>query len=137
MHPAKGRPDRRTGRAVVLPNSVWLSGPAINETFTSAYVLQTVTVPLKLNEPRAWEEAEARLLEAAQAECAEFLEDARRHLDAQGEAKGLTTPTVEPRVSLHAPDPDRIDLILRFPAPSARPGNVEQAILRRYFGARP
>ena len=80
------RNHQRTGRAVVLPNSVWLSGPAINETFTSAYVLQTITVPLKLDERRSWEDLEARLLEAAQAECAEFLDEARRNLSAQGAA---------------------------------------------------
>ncbi|MCA9715946.1 MAG: mechanosensitive ion channel [Myxococcales bacterium] len=129
------RTHQRTGRAIVLPNSVWLSAPAINETFTSRYVLHTVTIPVKLAEHPDWERLEQRLLAAAEAECEEHLEAARDELTRQDERQGLTPTTIEPRVALHSPEPGRLDLVLRFPAPSARRGRVEQAILRRYFAS--
>lgn len=124
---------QRTGRAIVLPNSVWLNTPMINETFTSDYVLHNVTIPTKPTDGESWKEQEARLLRAAQAECAPFIDEARAQIERQGKEQGLDTPTVDPKVSLRVPEPGRLDLLLRFPAPTSTRGRVEQAILRRFF----
>ncbi len=122
---------QRTGRAVTLPNSMFLTMPVTNETFTDRYVLHVFTVPFKRGDD--WQAAETRLLEAAQAECTPWLEDARGHMRGLAAKHGLDTPNVEPRVSIHLPEPERVDLLVRIPVPSARKGRVEQAILRRYL----
>jgi len=45
----------------------------------------------------------------------------------------LDAPSVEPRVSIHLPEPGRVDLLLRIPSPAHRVSRVEQAILRRFL----
>lgn len=124
---------RATGRTIVLPNSIFLTTPVINETFTDDYVLHATHVPLPRTDD--WRMAEACLLEAAQAECAEFLDEARANMERIGRKHGLDAPAVEPRVWLRLVDPDELELIVRFPSPSRVRGQVEQAVLRRYLTA--
>lgn len=123
-----------TGRSVVLPNSMFLSQPVINETFTHSYVLHVLVVPASLT--RAREQIEDALLAAATAECEEFLEQARVHIERVSAARGLEAPNVEPRVSLRLAEADTVEYILRFPAPARHRGRVEQAILKRFLVAR-
>ncbi len=125
---------QRTGRAITIPNSVFLNTPVVNETFTDRYVLHVFSVPLKTGDD--WRAAEKRILEAACAECSPWLDDARRHMEGLSSRHSLDAPSVEPRVTLYLPEPERIDLLVRIPAPSTKKGRVEQAILRRYLNGR-
>jgi small-conductance mechanosensitive channel len=120
-----------TGRAIVIPNSLLLNTPLINETFTHDYVLHVFCIPL--NSSDDWQRAEQLLLEAAQLECSPFLDQARTYMKSLENQQGLDSPTVAPRVTLHIPEPGKINLLLRIPAPSRRKGRLEQAILRRYL----
>lgn len=120
-----------TGRTIVLPNSIYLDSAVTNETFTGMYVLHTFCVPMKLDDD--WHRAEERLLEAARAECAPYILDAQRRMNALGQTEGLDVPSVEPRVTLQIPEPERINLLVRIPTPARRKGRIEQAILRRVF----
>lgn len=120
-----------TGRAVVIPNSMFLSEPLTNESFTRDYVLQTTVVPL----PRSadWQRAEMHLLQAANEACADYLDMARRHIERVARREGIEAPPVDPRVMLQFPKSEEINLVLRFPAPARRKGRIEQLILRRYL----
>lgn len=120
-----------TGRAVVVPNSLLLSNPVINESFTDDYLLHHFVIGL----PRGadWAAAERALLEAAWAECRDYLENARSFLDQQAKRRALEPVSVDPRVSLRLEDPSRIDMVVRVAVPARRKGRVEQAILRRYL----
>lgn len=120
-----------TSRAVTIPNSVFLTSPVINESFTEAYVLHTFTVPVAADS--AWQRAEKALLDAAQQVCKPFMADARRHIDHLTAKEGFDTPNMNPRVTISLPSPERIDLIVRVPAPNQRKGYVEQEILRQYL----
>ena len=120
-----------TGRAIVIPNSLLLNTPLINETFTHDYVLHVFFIPLTANDD--WQRSEQLLLEAAQIECRPFLEQARMYMKNIESKHGLDSPTVAPRVTLQIPEPGKINLLLRIPAPSRRKGRLEQAILRRYL----
>jgi small-conductance mechanosensitive channel len=120
-----------TGRAIIIPNSLLLNTPLINETFTEEFVLHVFCVPL--NSSDDWQRAEQMLLEAAHLECSPFLEDARTYMKSIESRHGLDSPTVAPRVTLQIPEPGRIHLLLRIPAPARRKGRLEQAILRRYL----
>lgn len=122
---------QHTGRAVVLPNSIWLSSPVTNVSFTELYVLHVLTIPVELGvELPAIEEA---LLSAANDICEPFLEEAKAHLDKLGARRGLETPTAEPRIWMRVTAPKQLELLLRFPAPTRKVGRVEQAILRRFL----
>ncbi len=120
-----------TGRSVVFPNSLLFTMPLINETFMKDYVFHIITVPLKAEDD--WKAAEKALLDAAQVECAPFLEEARKHMRQLETKNLLEAPTVEPRVILQLPEPGRINLVLRVPAPGMARSRVEQAILRRFL----
>jgi len=120
-----------TGRAIVIPNSLLLNTPLINETFTHDYVLHVFCIPLTSADD--WQRSEQLLLEAAQIECGPFLEQARMYMKNIESQHGLDSPTVAPRVTLQIPEPGKINLLLRIPAPSRRKGRLEQAILRRYL----
>jgi small-conductance mechanosensitive channel len=122
-----------TGRAVVFPNSLLLSHPVINETFMKEYVVQVLTIPLMMEDD--WQGAEKLLLEIAMSECDPFMEEARVHMKQLEGKAWLDAPSVEPRVSLHVPEPGRIDLLLRIPSPAHRTSRLEQAILRRFLSA--
>lgn len=122
-----------SGRAVVVPNAIFLTHPVVNETFTEAYLLHAFVVPLHQEDD--WRLAESALLEAAEKACAPYLEDARKHMERVAKARDLSQLSVEPRVTLSVPDPGRLDLIVRVPVPARRRGRIEQLILRRALPA--
>ena len=127
-----GPSHQRTGRAVVLPNSLFLTDAVVNESFTDNYVLHVVAVPLAAD--ANLEAQEVALLAAAREVCAGFLGPARRNLGARARAHGLTPFSVDPRVTIQLPEPGKITLLLRVPTPSRERGRTEQLILRRYLG---
>lgn len=124
---------RYTGRAVVVPNSVLLTQPIYSETYTEEFGFHLFTVPLSLHED--WSTAEKLLLEAAQQECAAFIDKARGHMETLRRAHGLPSIRVDPQVTLQLPEPGRINLLVRVPVPVRRSGAIEQAILRRYLAS--
>jgi len=45
----------------------------------------------------------------------------------------LEAPSPDPRVTIQLPEPGKLQLVLRFPAPDRGRSRIEQAILRRYL----
>ncbi len=121
---------QRTGRAIVIPNSTFVEKGVINESYMRKYVVHVFSVPLRLDSD--WQRAEEILLESANAECASFLEEAKRYMEEMERHHSLETLPTQPRVALTVTDPDRISLLVRFPSPVERRGRLEQAILRRF-----
>lgn len=126
-----GPGQQRTGRAIVLPNAVFLSQPVVNESFTERFVLHVVTVGLSAEAD--WRAARDALREAAFEVTAPHLGEARAHMQAMATRHGLSTPSVEPRVFLRLPEPNHKELLLRFPAPSQEKARMEQRILESYL----
>lgn len=119
---------QHTGRTLVLPNSLLLTNPVVNETATGAFVLHTFHVPMKLDDD--WRGMERRLLEASRKESEAYQVEARRYFDRLGQEQGISSLASDPRVTIRVPEPGRIDLTVRVPAPAIRRGRIEQAILR-------
>lgn len=120
-----------TGRAIFLPNSLFLSQSIVNETFTEDYVLHIFTVPMKRTDD--WRRAEKYILEASGEVCEEYLDDAQSYMEKISSKKGLDVPNVKPRVTLQFPDSEQIELLVRIPTPSRLKGRVEQKIMRIYL----
>jgi small-conductance mechanosensitive channel len=119
----------RTGRTVVIPNSLLLSHSVVNESSMKPYVLHVFSVPVEGD----WTKAEKILLESAEAEAAPFLADAKermRELEAKHSLDGLPT---QPRVHVQIPEAGKVFLLVRTPTPIGRQGAIEQAILRTYL----
>lgn len=123
---------QRTGRATVIPNSLFVSEPVINESFTEDYVLHVFTVPFKREDD--WQKAQKVLLEVAQAQCQPYLESARKYMRRLGDRSGLEVPMVDPRVSLQVPVAGEMHLVVRYPCRPAQRSAIEQAILLEAFG---
>ena len=122
---------QHTGRTVVMPNSILLTTPVVNETYFDEFVLHAFSVPLRDDED--WREAEAALLRACRDECAAFMEEAQRHIEHLVRKEGLTPLSVEPRVTIRVESKDQMSMLARVPVPARRKGRIEQAILRRYL----
>jgi len=120
-----------SGRSVTIPNNTFLTSPLINESYMKEYVLHTLTVPMTADDD--WEKAEEILLEAANDECEDYLENARRHFDSLRYKLNIGLSAVEPRVAIEMPEPNKINLVLRFPTPFARKWTKEQAILKKFL----
>lgn len=123
-----------TGRVAVFPNSLLFTNALIKENPTQEYGLYIVSVPLRQEDD--WRKAERWLLDAAKAECEPFMEEAARQMKLLEQTNLLEAPSPEPRVTIQLPEPGRVHLVLRFPAPDRGRSRVEQAILRRYLSAR-
>lgn len=122
---------QHTGRTVVIPNSLLLTSPVVNETFFDEYVLHAFSVPL--DEQDDWRVCEAALLRAARDECAVFFEEAKSHIEQMVRREGLESLSVEPRVSIRVEEAKKLVMLARVPVPARRKGRIEQAILRRYL----
>ena len=122
-----------TGRVTVFPNSMLFTNALVKENPGQEYGLYTLTVPLPAEQD--WKRAETRLLEAAKAECASFMQEASRQMKLLEQRNLLEAPSPEPRITIQLSDAGRIVLVLRFPAPDRGRSRIEQAILRRYLSA--
>ncbi|MGE0527506.1 MAG: mechanosensitive ion channel domain-containing protein [Bdellovibrionales bacterium] len=123
-----------SGRHVVIPNSLFLIHAIQNQSLQEDYVLQMLR--LRVFPGEEWNDLERLLLEAANRECAPFLEPARRAMTRLAQREGLDLPRVEPRVTFQYDD-GRLIATLRFPTPLDRVSRTEQAILRSVISTRP
>lgn len=121
----------RTGRTIVLPNLQLLTEPVVNESAMKQFVVHSFAVPVSLEDD--WKKAEEVLLEAARKECAPYLDEARRHMNALEREHGLQSLPLQPRILVGVSEPDRVTLTVRVPTPVGRQGPIEQAILRAYL----
>ena len=122
---------QRTGRMAVIPNALFVSEPVINESFTHDYVLHVFTVPFKRDDD--WRGAQKAIVEAAQKQCASYLEEVRRYMRRLSVSRGLEPPSVDPRVTMQMPVAGEVHLIVRVPTKSGQRGFIEQAIMAEVF----
>ncbi len=120
-----------TGRAISVPNSLFLLKPLVNESYTDHYVLHVFTVPLETSYD--WRTAETWLMSSCVEICQPFAQKAREHFELLGRKRGLDTPSTEARVTITIPKPGQIELIARVCVPARQKGKVEQGILRRFL----
>jgi small-conductance mechanosensitive channel len=125
---------QRTGRVIVLPNSVLLTSPVINETVTARWVLHVLRVPVRRE---GWKGERDRLLAIAEELTAPHIGAATETMVRIAMERGLQPPQVHPSVYVEMTDPERLELLLRFPAPVHERGRLAQQILARWLGEAP
>lgn len=125
--------QQRSGRMIVIPNSLFATEPVTNESYSKDYVLHTFTVPFKRTDN--WQLAQQELLRVSQAYCKDYIADVKRHFDRISYRTGLDTPAVEPRVTLQVEDPEDITLVVRVPTRAEGRNWLEQSILSDVFSA--
>ncbi|MBC7184940.1 MAG: mechanosensitive ion channel [Marinobacter sp.] len=122
---------QRTGRMIVIPNSLFVSEPVTNESFTDHWDFHVFTVPFKREDD--WHSARTALLDAATRHCEPYLDTVRKYMNKVGALRGLEVPSVDPRVTIQAPVASEIHLTVRLPAKSGQRSYIEQAILSEVF----
>lgn len=122
-----------TGRAMVVPNSLLLTTPVTNETYTKKYVLHVTRIPLKTFDD--WQGAEKILLDAAREHCGPYLENAKQYMKDLEGRHWLDSPSVEPRVTIQLKDADHVDLLLRVPCLPEDTARFEQSVLRQFLSS--
>lgn len=122
---------QRTGRMIVIPNSLFVSEPITNESFTDYWDFHVFTVPFKREDD--WHAARTALLAAANRHCEPYLDAARKHMNKVGVSRGLEVPSVDPRVTIQAPVASEIHLTVRLPTKSGQRSYIEQSILSEVF----
>ncbi|RWU11525.1 mechanosensitive ion channel [Pseudidiomarina gelatinasegens] len=122
---------QRTGRMISIPNSLFVSEPVTNESYTHDFVLHVFTVPFKREDN--WHAAQQALLEAANRHCSDYVEQARRYMQRMSDHRGIDVPSADPRVTISVPAAGEIHLIVRFPTKSGTRSFMEQTILNDVF----
>ncbi|WP_420995768.1 mechanosensitive ion channel family protein [Cupriavidus sp. 30B13] len=123
-----------TGSTVQIPNSMLLTVAVHNHSQAGRYTLDTLRIPLpEKSDP---DRAEADLLAITAQVCAPFLAEASLSLQEYGGSRFLDLSQFEPRVLFEAVGADKLDALVRFPAPVASRMTVGQQILRRYYRLR-
>lgn len=130
-----GAGDRKTGRTIVLPNSMLLTAGVVNETLTDEYVLHTFTIHIE--DPTNWQAKESALIDVANRVCAEHIEPARRMIDRMSRGQGMPSFSTEPRIVMRTREGGKLEFVLRIPVPARDKGHAEQEILRGFLGAAP
>ncbi|WP_265635099.1 mechanosensitive ion channel family protein [Cupriavidus cauae] len=123
-----------TGYTVQVPNSLLLTMAVRNHSQAGKYTLDTVRIPLPAQcDP---DRIEAELLDIAQQACEPFLEAAGQSLRRYGDTRFLDLSQFAPRVMFEPVGTDRLDAIVRFPAPVGGRLPVAQQIIRRFYRQR-
>ncbi|MBI4519915.1 MAG: mechanosensitive ion channel family protein [Gemmatimonadetes bacterium] len=125
--------QQHSGRVITLPNSVLLTGPVTKEASSLPYLIHTFVVPSRVD--GQWQERRRLLLEAAVLECSPFLEQVRHHWKNLADMHDLTETSPAPHVAARLADADRIEFVLRIPAPVGRQAELQEAIVGRFLEA--
>lgn len=123
--------QQRSGRLIVLPNSLFASEAVINESYSQEFVLHTFSVPF-LRE-HDWRAAQEKLLQLAQKYSEPYLDQAKRHFARLSYRTGLEQPVVDPRVTIQLHCAEELHLIVRLPTKEHDRNQTEQAILVELF----
>jgi len=117
-----------TGRTIVIPNSVFLTAPVINERFFKRYVFHTFSMVVDANVNTA--PIEKVLIDVVNAEMEDDIEVANRYMALIEKRSGLDLHEPEPRVHMHMQNDGKVKLSLRAFLPTKRALEIEQKAMR-------
>jgi small-conductance mechanosensitive channel len=123
--------QQHTGRTITLPNSVFLTTAVTKESSATPYSLHVFVVPVRLDD--RLEDHVHTLLDAANAACAPFLEDVRRHWTRLASLHEVTGSSPDPHVDINLTYADQVDLSVRIPSPTGRQADLQEAIVTRFL----
>lgn len=121
-----------TGRVLIMPNSLLLTTPLINETKTGTYVLHAFKISISSSEDVKVHYD--KLLQSARKVCLKYQKAAHAQFQEISRKQGLEPAIVEPRVSISYPKEKTISFLVRIAVPHKYKGRVEQKIIGLYSG---
>lgn len=122
------------GRLVVVPNSVLLTEPLINESNLGHFCLETARVCVSSAEEV--EAAKSNLLEAAREVCARYEDKIGRFTRKLDDLLEADVANIGPRVLVEYRSPTHVDLTVYYWAPLQRRTSLYEALLDEYHRRR-
>jgi len=120
-----------TGRTLVIPNSIFLSHPLINETAQTTIGIHSFEFPAFITDDL--ETIESHLMKAAIEASTPYMAAAEESYRRLARAEGIEEPNVKPRISKFFPEAHHVIFVVRFSAPVKRKGKVEQEIVSKFL----
>lgn len=127
----EGSSHQLTGRKIVFPNSMLLQDQVVNESFLGNYHIIDLKFPILASDN--WKLAREILMQIAKEECAPYLDHARNRVRVLEKTRSIELPSVEPRITIHIPEPGRLNIHLRIPCPAHLKERLEQVITTRFL----
>lgn len=121
-----------TGNKIIIPNSLLLSHPVINESHAGSYNLQQIHVRIPRGEN--WALIKEKLITAATKVCHDIIEKSQSEFNHLARRGGYNAPNASPIVTASFTDVESIDLYLRFPIQTSNKQQMDQEILMQVFG---
>ncbi len=123
-----------TGHRIVLPNSILLTSPVVNETQGDRYCLHV----FKVQVPRSddWHAVMNRLQKACEEVCAEWMGNAQAFFNYQGRKRDFDPPEATPKIVVRFSEKDCVEFVVRVPVLTKEVGNIQQSILLKTFDSR-
>jgi len=120
-----------TGKKIILPNSLFLTTPVINESYGSKYVLHTFSIFLERT--CDWRTFKKILEKSSHTVCSGFLDKAQSYFNTMAKKSGLEPPVATPTVTVGMSHLYSVELVVRIAAPFKQKGDLEQKILAMTF----
>ena len=120
-----------TGRIITIPNSVFLTEMIKNESALGKFCLHTFRVIIDNTDE--WQSAYDILLEEAENECKQYIDEASVYVDKIQSKNNLETPIIGPQVVIKFNSHKEILLILRITIPLKKMIEIEQNIKRNFL----
>ncbi len=120
-----------TGKKITIPNSTFLLNPVINETYGSKYTFHTFIVCVKRDSQ--WKSLKKKIEQAADEICSEYTSLAQTYFSYLARKGDLEPPQVSPKVTLDFSHLNKVEMVIRIPAPVKQKEELEQNILALAF----
>lgn len=120
-----------TGRAIIIPNSDFLSNHIVNENFGNDFILHIFQIPFERKSN--WKEAENLLYKISKDICDEYIDAAKKSMLKLKKREGIEPPNVEPRVQKRIDSTEMITFLVRIAVPFRSKNLIEQKIIDQFL----
>lgn len=120
-----------TGRSIVIPNSLFLQSPIINESYLEDFVLHIFSIPLAIDVD--WDYSEKLMLKIADEECSQYYKAAQNSIKKIQNKANLELLDMKPRVHLYVNSHKELAMQVRVTVPAKGKGVIEQRVVKRFW----
>lgn len=120
-----------SSRLVELPNSILLTQPVVNLSQAGAFGFQfmRICLPSTVDIPKAHQILDMAALEI----CEPYMKDAQDWFERKGNQWHVDYPDASVRTLIESKTHEQVDLVVRFPCPSARRVQIQQDITQAFY----
>lgn len=122
--------QQTTGNIITIPNSVFLTKSAVNESYFHNYSIRTFTLSPVIGIDL--ELSEKALIAISKSISSSYLDSARESISNFCKKEGIHIPSIEPRIKILLSELNEAKLLLKMPVHNKNVGDIEQKLFREY-----